>query len=196
MTADETAYKLRAFETRVADAFNAGKIRAPVHLDGGNEYELIRVFRGIRREDWVFCTWRSHYKALLHGVDPDRVYREIVAGRSIALCFPDHRFYSSAIVGGMLPIALGVALAIKRRGGRERVWAFLGDMTARAGALAECSAYGSGHELPIRYVVEDNGISVCTPTAATWGKGEVGCVDWFTYHLPWPHSGAGKRIQF
>lgn len=192
MTADD----LRAFEQQVADAFNAGKIRAPVHLDGGNENELIRIFRNVNAGDWCFCTWRSHYKALLHGVPADKVMAEIMAGRSIALCFPEHRFYSSAIVGGILPIALGVALGIKRRRGTEQVRAFVGDMTARTGAFAEVSAYASGHDLPLHLVVECNGISVCTPTDEVWGHGWLPKEEHFDYHLPWPHSGAGVRVQF
>lgn len=192
MTADE----LRAFEHRIAALFNAGKIRAPVHLDGGNEDHLIEIFGDVRPTDWVFCTWRSHYKALLHGVDPERVYREIIAGRSISLCFPDHRFYSSAIVGGALPWALGVAFGIRRRGGSEKVHAFLGDMAAMGGTFAECAAYARGHDLPIRFIVEDNGLSVCTPTDVVWGTGKADHVDGFRYKLPWPHAGAGKRVQF
>jgi TPP-dependent pyruvate/acetoin dehydrogenase alpha subunit len=193
MTADE----LRAFELRVADAFNAGKIRAPVHLDGGNEEPLINVFADVRREDWVFCTWRSHYKALLHGVPADRVMAEIMAGRSITLCFPEHRFFSSAIVGGNLPIALGVAMGIKRRNGIGRVWAFCGDMTSRTGAFHECMEYAWGHDLPIQFVVEDNGLSVCTDTKQVWGNShrDLPITD-YGYKLPWPHSGAGKRIEF
>lgn len=87
-----TADQLRSFEAEVAAAFNAGKIKAPVHLDGGNEEPLIETFRHIERHDWIFCTWRSHYKALLHGVPPELVMEEIMAGRSIALCFPGYRF--------------------------------------------------------------------------------------------------------
>lgn len=192
-----TADQLIAFERQVADAFNAGKIRAPIHLDGGNELPLIRIFEGIKSTDYVFCSWRSHYKALLHGVPAERVMGEIMAGRSIALCFPDHRFFSSAIVGGTLPIALGVALGIKRRGGGERVWAFCGDMTARTGIFHECTDYAWGHQLPISFVVEDNGKSVCTDTKAVWGKADgVQIIESFCYELPYPHAGAGMRVQF
>ena len=192
-----TAEELIAFEADIAAEFNAGRIRAPIHLDGGSEAPLIRIFENIKRTDWVLCSWRSHYRALLHGVPPEKVKAEIMAGRSIAMCFPEHRFLSSAIVGGNLPIALGIALGIKRRGGTERVWAFCGDMSARTGAFHECAQYARGHDLPIRFIVEDNGLSVCTPTAEVWGT----ATGWppthrYVYKLPFPHSGAGKRIQF
>ena len=192
-----TAEELIAFEADIAAEFNAGRIRAPIHLDGGSEAPLIRIFENIKRTDWVLCSWRSHYRALLHGVPPEKVKAEIMAGRSIAMCFPEHRFLSSAIVGGNLPIALGIALGIKRRGGTERVWAFCGDMSARTGTFHECAQYACGHDLPIRFIVEDNGLSVCTPTEEVWGT----ATGWppthrYVYKLPFPHSGAGKRIQF
>lgn len=192
-----TAEELVAFEREIAEAFNAGKIRAPIHLDGGNEHQLIEVFQKIKSDHWVACSWRSHYKALLKGVPPEKVRAEIMAGRSIAMSFPEYRFLSSAIVAGQLPIALGIALGIKRRDGAEQVHVFCGDMTARTGAFHECVTYATGHDLPIRFIVEDNGISVCTVTQDVWGRRK----SWpnivrIPYKLPWPHSGAGVRVNF
>lgn len=197
-----TAEELIAFEADVATEFNAGHIRAPIHLDGGNESQLIEIFREVGPDDWVLASWRSHYKALLKGIPPEKVKAEIMAGRSIALCFPEHRFLSSAIVGGILPIATGIALSIKRRGGSEKVWCFTGDMTARAGAFHECAQYATAYSLPLRLIIEDNGISVCTPTAGVWNDSELtfreygGIITILKFALPWPHSGAGKRIEF
>ena len=189
---------LKAFELDIANEFNAGKIRAPIHLSGNNEQQLIDIFRDVHPEDWVFCQWRSHYHCLLKGVPPDELKAAIMAGRSISLCFPDHRIFSSAIAGGHLPIALGVAWQIKREGGKERVWAFLGDMVSRMGIYQECMAYAHGHDLPIRFVIEDNGKSVCTDTTATWEStlARETKVDIYCYELPWPHAGAGVRVQF
>src|SRR6185437_16186857 len=99
-------------------------IQEPVHLDGGNEEQLIELFDKINERDWVFGAWRQHYHCLLKGVPPAVLKAEILAGRSIALCFPEQRIFSSAIVAGICPIALGVALAIKRDGGDEHVWCF------------------------------------------------------------------------
>lgn len=119
-----TKEELIAFEEDIAAVFNEGKIRAPVHLYFGNEEEMIGVFRTIRSQDWVFCSWRSHYQCLLKGVPKEAVREEILAGRSISLCFPDHRIYSSAIVGGVLPIAVGAAMSIQRRGEDSKVYCF------------------------------------------------------------------------
>ena len=73
-----TAQDLIDFETEVADAFNQGKIRAPVHLYSGNEREMIDIFRHIGPEDWVLCSWRSHYQCLLKGVPRERLMQEIL----------------------------------------------------------------------------------------------------------------------
>lgn len=195
-----TAEALIAFEREIADIFNAGTIRAPVHLSGGNELQILEVFQDIKDSDFVTTNWRSHYHCLLKGVPPERLKADILAGKSIALCYPEHRIVASAIVGGTLPIALGIALSIKRSGGANKVWAFLGDMTARTGTYHECVQYASGHDLPITFVHERNGLSVCTDTDAVWGasrrftRGDL--VRGYSYKLPWPHSGAGRRIEF
>ena len=191
-----TAEELIAFEADIAWLFNKGFIRAPIHLDGGNELQLTEIFKKIKPTDYVLCSWRSHYKALLHGIPPAKVKAEIMAGRSIALCVPEHRFFSSAIVGGNLPIALGIALSIKHNGGSDSVWVFVGDMSARTGIFHECQSYAIGHDLPINFVIEDNGMSVCTPTREVWGEGLKWRTQSFAYELRWPHSGSGKRIQF
>ena len=81
--------KLIRFEEEIAELFNSGKIKAPVHLYHGNEEQIINVFRKIKSNDWVFCTWRSHYQCLLKGVPEKQIKEEIVAGRSISLCFPE-----------------------------------------------------------------------------------------------------------
>ena len=196
------------FEAEVAQAFNTGRIRAPIHLSGGNEHKLIDYFAGhyaAARGDWVCTYWRSHYHCLLAGVPPDEISMAILAGRSITLNFPEYRVISSAIVGGVLPIALGLALSIKRRGGAERVHCFLGDMTARTGAFWECLNYAVGHDLPIHFVIEDNGKSVMTDTKRAWAYGwddpsdmteGSSFVTSYRYNLQWPHAGAGVRVEF
>ena len=198
-----TAQELIDFETDIAHECNAGKIRAPVHLYFGNEKEVIRVFQNISKEDWVFCSWRSHYQCLLKGVPPAEVKAEIMAGRSISLCFPQYRILSSAIVTGVLPIALGVALGIKRRKAAEKVWCFMGEMTSETGVAHECIKYARSHELPIHWVIEDNEKSVCTDTRKTWNLSKLTYEDvqapditYYRYASKYPHAGAGQRVQF
>ena len=203
MKRKSTEQSLVQFEQKVVEAFNAGEIRAPVHLYGGNECEMLAVFEDIMEEDWVFCSWRSHYQCLLKGVPDDLVFEEILAGRSISLCFPEYRVFSSAIVGGVLPIATGVAVSIKRNLGVNMVYCFMGDMTAETGIAHECIKYSQHHDLPIRFIIEDNGQSVCTDTFETWGMTEssfsnnkISKVIYYKYTNPYPHAGAGVRVQF
>ena len=101
------------FENKIASNFNKAKIKAPIHLHSNNEDQLIKIFKKINKKDWIFCSWRSHYHCLLKGVPKDKLEKEILLGKSISLCFPEHNIYSSAIVGGILPIAVGMALSFK-----------------------------------------------------------------------------------
>ena len=170
-----TQERLRAFEATVKDAVEGGRVKGPVHLSGGNEEQLIDVFRDVQDGDWVFSTYRSHYHALLHGLPEQFVMKEILCGRSMSLHSAQHRFFTSAIVGGCLPIAVGLAAAIKR--GRpdrlsNHVWCFVGDMAASAGTFHDCEKYAVRQDLPVTFVVEDNGMSTYTPTWEAWGAHE------------------------
>ena len=200
---DMTKDELIAFEDEIAALFNAGKIRAPVHLYSGNEEQIINIFSSIRAQDWVFCSWRSHYQCLLKGVPRELVRAEILAGRSISLCFPGHRIYSSAMVGGVLPIAVGAAMSIRRRGEDSKVYCFLGDMTAESGIAHESIKYSRNHRLPIHFIVEDNEKSVCTDTREVWNQPRLSFegaddeyVSYYRYQTRYPHAGAGVRVQF
>ena len=148
-----TPEDLIKFEEDVCQWFADKKVRAPVHLDNGNEKPLIEIFEHfVDEDDWVMCSWRSHYKALLKGVPYDDMKEAILDGKSISLCFSKQQVISSAIVGGILPIAVGTALGIKRSGGSNKVICFLGEMTSETGAAHECIKYSVSHDLPILFV--------------------------------------------
>ncbi len=186
------------FENKIVETWDSGKIRGPVHLSGGNETPLIEIFKRISENDWVFSTWRSHYHALLKGISPEWLEKEILEGRSITIVNKDKKFYSSAIVGGILPIAVGVAMSNKRKGINETVWCFVGDMTFETGTFTENYKYSKNFDLPIKFVVEDNEVSTNTPTIETWNnKTEVpDDVIWYKYKKQWPHYGTGKWVIF
>jgi len=198
-----TIKELIAFEKGIADLFRQGLIRAPIHLSGGNERQLIEIFQKIMPFDWVLCGWRSHYHCLLKGVPPDVLTAKIIAGHSVALCFPEQKILCSGIVGGIAPIAVGIAWALKRQADADptgtsggRVWCFIGDMTAKSGIVYEAMTYAGGHDLSVSWIVEDNGKSVCTDTQASWGLGSDLDVARYCYGLPHPHSGIGEWVQF
>lgn len=191
------------FENEICDLFNAGKIKAPIHLYSNNEDMMIDIFKNVKQDDWVFCTWRSHYQCLLKGVDRETIINDILCGKSISLCYPSHKIYSSGIVTGNIPIAVGVALDEKLKGTGNHVWCFVGDMTAETGTFHENHKYAFHHDLPITFIIEDNGKSVCTTTQEVWNKshntyysGTPSKIIYYQYENKYPHAGSGVRIQF
>ena len=200
---------LRAYEHEIADLFSQGKINAPIHLTGGNEQELLTIFKTIDcRNDHVLCGWRSHVHALLKGVPPEKLTAAILAGHSVSLVFPEHKVFCSGIVGGIAPIAVGLAWAEKKKADASpnglcaKVHCFLGDMAGEAGVVHEAMKYATGHRLPIRWIIEDNGKSVGTDTRKSWGffngDGDIAGPEYisYRYELEWPHSGTGRWVAF
>lgn len=195
--------KLIAFENKIADLFNKAKIKAPIHLYSNNEERMIKIFKKIKKNDWVFCSWRSHYQCLLKGVSEKILTKEIIAGKSISLCFPKHKIYSSAIVGGVLPIATGLAFSNKIQKIKSKVFCFVGEMTAETGIMHECLKFSKNNNLPIHFIVEDNSKSVCTDTRKAWSMKKLSFegkkdkfITYYKYSLKYPHAGAGRRVQF
>jgi TPP-dependent pyruvate/acetoin dehydrogenase alpha subunit len=205
-----TKQELQDFEAEIGALFNAAKIRAPIHLYNGNEDQIMKVFEKVNIEkDWVCGTWRNHYQALLKGIPPEVLKERIMAGKSMVMNLPEYKFICSSIVGGIPSIATGLALAAKLRNTGERVWCWTGDMSAETGAWAEAYKYSVAQDLPITFIVEDNGHSVLTPTAEVWGTDK-----WYLPHQnrswyegdhliyykyknnKYPHAGAGVRVQF
>ncbi len=190
--------ELIAFEDEMTREFEAGNIKAPLHLAGGNEQILIDLFKEVDREnDYILCSWRSHYHCLLAGVPPDVLRRSILDGHSISLCFPEYRVLSSGIVGGICPIGVGIAYGLKRAKLPGKVWVFCGDMTSMSGIYIESVRYANNHGLPIIFVVEDNGLSVCTNTLDSWGREWSGDkVHYYEYKLTKAHVGIRKYVRF
>ncbi len=193
-----TAEELITFEDEIAAEFETGKILGPIHLSGGNEDQLIKIFRGIGREDWVFSTYRNHYHALLHGIPREYVLEEIRAGRNMNLSSAAHRFFTSAIVGGTLSIATGVAYALKKSNSPQRVFCFVGDMAASTGDFLEAQTYASRNDLPISFIIEDNGFSANSPTDKIWGEKSATAPNTMRYRYARtvPHAGIGKWVNF
>ena len=206
-----TVEALQAFEADIAEEFNAAKIRAPIHLSDGNERQILTVFSRINTaNDWICCTWRGHYQALCQGVPANVLKDKIMAGKSMVMNLPEYRFVSSSIVGGIPSVAVGIAWANKLAGLDQHVWCWCGDMSAETGAWHEAYKYARGHDLPITFVVEDNGVSVTTDTKATWGITvpsylwhaadawvEQSHLIYYQYkNTKYPHAGAGKRVTF
>lgn len=214
-----TAKDLIEFETKIGDLFNNKQIKAPIHLYHGNEEIMIELFQTIDIEnDWVCCTWRNHYQALLKGIPADFLTDEIIKGKSMVQTLPEYKFICSSIVGGIPSIATGIALGNKLDNNNSHVWCWVGDMSAETGHFHEAYKYARNHNLPITFIVESNSLSVLTPTDDIW-KREIpyyiddvaDCIDtlynngiykqpnliYYKYtNTKYPHAGAGQRVQF
>lgn len=202
------------FEEEIGNLFNQKQIKAPIHLYNGNEDIMLDIFKKIDTEnDWIFCTWRNHYQALCKGVPQDYLKDKILNGKSMVMNLPEYKFFCSSIVGGVTPIAMGTALALKLKGSKSKVWCFLGDMSAETGAFHESYKYSLNFDLPITWIIEDNCKSVLTPTQEVWGRKLPYYIDknklnddelyhhdkiiYYRYQNDkYPHAGAGIRVQF
>lgn len=187
------------FEKRIFELYREGKIKFPIHLSGGNEKILIKIFSFISKNDWVFSSWRNHYHALLHGMDKNKLEKQIINGKSMYISSKKNKFFCSSIAGGSLPIALGVAKSIKLKKQKNKVWVFIGDMTSEMGIFYEVYKYARYNNLPIEFVIEDNGKSVYTSTKKAWGfkkKDYYKDVIYYQYKLSYPHHGIGKWVNF
>ena len=185
------------FELKVKNEYEKATITGPVHMSKGNEQQLIEIFKFIHPEDWVFSSWRNHYHALLHGVPEQHLWDLIVAGKSMSVFCEEPKLYTSSIVGGVIPIALGAAKALKMKNNGRKVWLFVGDMTAETGVFHEAYKYSRRHNLPLEFVIEDNNMSTNTPTSETWnGIKTQKDVFYYFYERGYPHHGTGEWILF
>ncbi|MCK5178912.1 MAG: hypothetical protein KAR32_05220 [Candidatus Omnitrophica bacterium] len=197
---------LQEFEKEIADIFATGAIRAPVHLRAGREKPLIKIFKdnAIGPDDYVFGHWDSHELALLKGVPREEVKQAVLDGKSISLCFPEYKVFCSGIVGSLMGTAAGVAWALKNRKESGHVYIFCGDMSSETGIFHEAVKYALNFDLPVTYIVCDNGLSVMTDTRDVWGSADPWFkgtkfekkIIYFKYKNTYPHSGLGWKIKF
>lgn len=190
--------KLIDFENVVAKKYEAGDISAPIHLSSGNELQLLHIFQYIHNNDWVFSAWRNHYHALLHGINEGELMEKIISGKSMGIISKSPKFYSSSIVGGSIPSAVGAALSEKIKNSTQRVWCFIGDMTYETGIFWEAYKYSQNFNLPLIFVIEDNGKSVTSDTSKAWG-GKMELLPntiFYEYKSSYPHHGTGNWVNF
>jgi pyruvate dehydrogenase E1 component alpha subunit len=190
--------KLINFEKEIANLYELKKIKGPIHLSGNNERQLVKIFKKIKSRDWVFSNWRNHYHAILKKLNTKYIREQIIKGKSMNLNDVSRNFFTSSIVGGVLPIALGVAMSIKIKKQKNTVWVFVGDMTYETGGFHECYKYAKNMKLPIKFIVEDNSMSTNTNTRVAWGgtQTQFKNVIYYKYKRKYPHHGTGKWILF
>ena len=157
---------IRTFEERCVELYSATKIRGFLHVASGEEAVAVGVMRNLEPDDAVVSTYREHGHALAKGLPMDAVMAEMFGkvtgcsrgrGGSMHLFDASRRFYGgNAIVGGGLPLAVGLALA-DRMTGRDRVTAcFFGDGAFAEGEFHESANLAALWRLPLLFVCENN----------------------------------------
>jgi pyruvate dehydrogenase E1 component alpha subunit len=157
---------IRRFEEKSAELYSAGKIRGFLHLYIGEEASAVGVLAALRDEDNIVATYREHGHALVRGTPAGAVMAEMFGksngcsrgrGGSMHLFDVPRRFFGGhAIVGGGLPVAVGLALADKRLG-RDGVTAcFFGDGAVDEGEFHEALNLAALWKLPVLFVCENN----------------------------------------
>ena len=187
-----TKEELIAFEDHIGDLYMDNQLPFLFHLSGGNEEQLIDIFKDIKEGDYVISSHRNHYHALLHGIPPEVVEDRIKNGRSMFIYDRERNFFVSAIIGGTPAIAAGIAWALKRKGSDQKVWCFVGDGTEDNGHLSEAVRYVDGFDLPCTFIIESNDRSCEASNADRWGK--TGHPTWdssrvikYHYECTYPH---------
>lgn len=194
-----TKQELIDFEKSIIDLYLDHKLPFLFHLSGGNENQLIEIFKEINDGDYIISNHRSHYHALLSGIPQEEVRENILNGRSMFIFDRERNFFTSAIIGGTPAIAAGIALALKKKGSKQRVWCFVGDGTEDNGHLFEAARYVDGFDLPCTFIIEDNNRSVCTPKNVRWGRATdpifPKCVRKYFYKISFPHARIEQNID-
>lgn len=158
--------RIRRMEEKCAELYGAGKIRGFLHLYIGEEACAAGALRALAPEDNVVATYREHAHALLRGVPLRAIMAEMYGkaagccrgrGGSMHLFDAARRFYGgNAIVGGGLPLAVGLALADKLQGTRRVTACFFGEGAMAEGAFHEAMNLAALWQLPVLFCCENN----------------------------------------
>lgn len=168
---------IRRFEEKSAELYTKLKVRGFLHLYIGEEGVAVGVISALNEADNVVATYREHGHALARGVSSDSVMAEMYGkqegtsrgrGGSMHLFDAAHNFYGgSAIVGGGLPIAVGLALADKLKKRPQVSCCFFGEGAAAEGEFHEAMNLAALWKLPVLFVCENNYFAMGSPLSIT-----------------------------
>jgi len=168
--------RIRMVELEIESRYHLDEMKTPVHLCIGQEAIAVGVCAALRRDDYISSNHRSHGHYLAKGGDLKALIAELhcrltgcAKGRGGSMHLVDTsvgHLGSSAIVGGGIPIAVGLALACRMKALDRISVAFFGDGAADEGVLYESINFAVLKKLPVVFVLEDNGFSVCSRVSA------------------------------
>ncbi len=165
---------IRAFEERVDQLFIEGKTYGTLHLSIGQEATNVGALCALRSGDYFFSHHRGHGHALAWTDDPNRVLADILGkatglskgyGGTMHMADIESGFLGgNGIVGGGLPLSVGVGLSIQVRETEQVCLVFFGDGAVNEGAFHEALNMAAIWDLPVIYVCENNQYAMSTPT--------------------------------
>ena len=158
--------RIRRFEEKCAELYSAAKIRGFLHLYIGEEAVAVGAIRALEADDAIVATYREHGHALVRGVPAASILAEMYGkregcsrgrGGSMHLFDAATRFYGgNAIVGGGLPLAVGLALADKMQSRRRVTACFFGEGAVAEGEFHESMNLAALWKLPVIFFCENN----------------------------------------
>ena len=164
---------IRRFEEKAAEMYALGKIGGFCHLYIGEEAVAVGAISTLKPEDYVISFYRDHGHCLARGSDPKRVMAELFGkstglsggkGGSMHLFDSERNFMGGfAIVGGQIPLAVGLAFAIKYNQTDQIVLCFFGDGAVPTGAFHESLNMAALWKLPVVFLCENNRYGMGTP---------------------------------
>lgn len=176
-------YLIRRAEEKIMEHYPEDEMKTPMHMSMGEEAIAVGVCHSLKREDQVFGTYRSHSLYLAKTQEMDNFFAEMYGkdtallkgkGGSMHLCAPQFGFMGiSAIVGSIIPVAVGAAFANKRAKNGKIVAVFFGDGATDEGVFWESLNVACLMKLPILFVCEDNGLAVHTSTSQRQGYNSI-----------------------
>ncbi len=175
--------RIRQFEGRCAELYGAGRIRGFMHLYDGEEAIAVGVMQVLEKDDAVVSTYREHGHAIARGIAMGPLMAEMYGkrtgcsggrGGSMHIFDAATRFYGgNAIVGGGLPLAVGLALAEKMRGGRGVAACFFGEGAAAEGEFHESLNLAALWKLPVVFLCENNLYAMGTALARSESQTDI-----------------------
>jgi pyruvate dehydrogenase E1 component alpha subunit len=174
---------MRRFEESLYRKYREGKIGGYLHRYDGQEALVAGVIPQLMKGDYVLSTYRDHAHALACGTEPRAIMAELLGrvtgcaggkGGSMHLIDPANGFLGGdGIVGGPVPIAVGVGYAIKYRGDRNVCVCYFGDGAMNQGGVHEAMNMAGLYGLPIVFILENNGYAMGTSVDRSTGQPDM-----------------------